>query len=50
MPEAATMLMQSGAMIQNKKLSEEQSFNFQVQLMNAQLALEDIIYNIAKNT
>ena len=27
-PEAATMLMQSGAMIENNKLSEEQSLKF----------------------
>ena len=48
-PEAATLLMNAGAMIENKKMSVEQSMNFQIQLMKMQLSLEDTIHNIAIN-
>uniref|UniRef100_A0A7S3CU52 NadR/Ttd14 AAA domain-containing protein n=1 Tax=Strombidium rassoulzadegani TaxID=1082188 RepID=A0A7S3CU52_9SPIT len=44
------MLMKAGAMIDNKKLSDVQRENFQVQLMKTQMSLEDIIHNIALNS
>lgn len=47
-PEAATLLMKSGAMIDGTKMKPEQTIAFQVELMRTQIALEDNIYNIAK--
>ena len=41
--------MGSGAMIENKKLSADQSMNFQIQLMKTQMSLEDIMYSLAHN-
>lgn len=39
--------MKSGAMIDNSKMTEEQSTSFQIQLMKTQIALENNIYDIA---
>ena len=47
-PEAATLLMKSGAMIDGSKMTVDQTIAFQVQLMRTQIALEDNIYDIAK--
>lgn len=49
-PEAATLLMKAGAMIDNKKLDDQTRENFQMQLMKTQISLEDIIFNIAQDS
>ena len=41
------MLMKSGAMIDNKRMTEDDSENFQIQLMKLQISLEDTIKNLA---
>ena len=42
--------MKSGAIIQHDKLTQEQALSFQIELMNIQIALEDSMYELAKNT
>jgi len=48
-PEAATMLMKGGAMIQTHKLSLHDAVKFQINVMRAQMAFEDIFIDIALN-
>ena len=49
-PEAATMLMKGGAMIQTHKLSFADAVKFQVNVMRSQMSLEDIFIDIALNS
>lgn len=49
-PEAATMLMKGGAIIDTSKLTEQQMFNLQIDLMKVQMALEDRFTSIAENS
>lgn len=48
-PEAATLLMKGGAMINCYKFSFEQGVRFQTALMRTQMALEDNFVSLAKN-
>eukprot|EP00352_Strombidinopsis_acuminata_P000129 CAMPEP_0176342082 /NCGR_PEP_ID=MMETSP0126-20121128/2894_1 /TAXON_ID=141414 ORGANISM="Strombidinopsis acuminatum, Strain SPMC142" /NCGR_SAMPLE_ID=MMETSP0126 /ASSEMBLY_ACC=CAM_ASM_000229 /LENGTH=128 /DNA_ID=CAMNT_0017687287 /DNA_START=460 /DNA_END=846 /DNA_ORIENTATION=+ len=41
-PEAATMLMKGGCMIQTHKLSFSEAVKFQINVMKTQMALEDV--------
>ena len=49
-PEAATLLMKGGAMINVEKLNEDQMFKFQIELMKTQIALEDTFKTLAENS
>jgi hypothetical protein len=48
-PEAATMLMKGGAMIQTHKLSLHEAVKFQINVMRSQMTLEDTFIDIALN-
>ena len=49
-PEAATMLMKGGAMIQTHKLGFSDAVRFQINVMRTQMVLEDIFIDIALNS
>lgn len=49
-PEAATMLMKGGAMIQTNKLTFSDAVKFQINVMKSQMSLEDIFIDIALNS
>jgi predicted ATPase/CYTH domain-containing protein len=46
-PEAATLLMKGGAMIETRKLSFADAVRFQINVMKMQMSLEDIFIEIA---
>ena len=46
-PEAATLLMKGGAMIETRKLTFAEAVKFQINVMKMQMALEDIFLEIA---
>jgi len=46
-PEAATLLMKGGAMIETRKLSFADAVRFQINVMKTQMSLEDIFIEIA---
>lgn len=46
-PEAATLLMKGGAMIQTHKLNFADAVRFQINVMKMQMSLEDIFLEIA---
>lgn len=46
-PEAATLLMKGGAMIQTRKLNFADAVKFQINVMKMQMSLEDIFLEIA---
>jgi predicted ATPase len=46
-PEAATLLMKGGAMIETRKLTFADAVRFQINVMKMQMALEDIFIEIA---
>lgn len=48
-PEAATMLMKGGAMIETRKLTFAEAVKFQINVMKMQMSLEDIFIEIALN-
>jgi hypothetical protein len=48
-PEAATLLMKGGAMIQTRKLKFADAVRFQINVMRMQMALEDIFIETALN-
>jgi len=46
-PEAATLLMKGGAMIETRKLTFADAVRFQINVMKMQMSLEDIFIEIA---
>lgn len=46
-PEAATLLMKGGAMIETRKMTFADAVRFQINVMKMQMALEDIFIEIA---
>jgi len=46
-PEAATLLMKGGAMIETRKLTFSDAVRFQTNVMKMQMSLEDIFIEIA---
>lgn len=48
-PEAATLLMKGGAMIETRKLTFADAVRFQINVMKMQMSLEDIFIEIALN-
>ena len=48
-PEAATLLMKGGAMIETAKMSFGEAVKFQINIMKMQMSLEDIFIEIALN-
>ena len=49
-PEAATILMKGGALIQTPKMSFSNAVKFQINLMRLQMQLEDIFVEIAQSS
>ena len=49
-PEAATILMLGGALIQTPKMSFSNAVKFQINLMKLQMNLEDIFVEIAQSS
>ena len=49
-PEAATMLMKGGAMIETHKMALQDAVRFQINVMKTQMVLEDIFIDIALNS
>ena len=48
-PEAATILMKGGALIQTPKMTHKDAVDFQINLMRLQMDLEDIFVQVAQS-